>query len=161
MAETLAYLIGLAYNIRRGFPFSTFGETAFILGQNLVVLGLVLGFGGGEQDKRGDKGKGGKGDKGKGRWGGVAALVVGLVTLGYALFDQRVVGMELLKVLQVGAGVLGVASKAPQIWTVWREGGTGQLSAFAVGDLVSSCLLSFLNLPQRFSLFVVGWKEED
>ncbi|MCJ1337012.1 hypothetical protein MMC09_002291 [Bachmanniomyces sp. S44760] len=149
LAETLAYLIGLAYNIRRGFPFSTFGETAFILGQNLVVLGLVLGFGGGEQDKRGDKGKGGKGDKGKGRWGGVAALVVGLVTLGYALFDQRVVGMELLKVLQVGAGVLGVASKAPQIWTVWREGGTGQLSAFAVFNYLAGSLTRIFTTLQE------------
>ncbi|RYO66413.1 hypothetical protein AA0116_g2878 [Alternaria tenuissima] len=30
------------------------------------------------------------------------------------------------------AGVLSVASKVPQILTIWSEGGTGQLSAFAV-----------------------------
>ena len=35
--------------------------------------------------------------------------------------------------LMAGAGTLGVVSKLPQIWTVWKEGGTGQLSAFAVG----------------------------
>lgn len=46
--------------------------------------------------------------------------------------DERVVGEGALTALQLGANVLGVVSKAPQIWTVWREGGTGQLSAFAV-----------------------------
>jgi mannose-P-dolichol utilization defect protein 1 len=34
--------------------------------------------------------------------------------------------------LQAGAGVIGVASKLPQIFTIWQEGGTGQLSSFAV-----------------------------
>jgi mannose-P-dolichol utilization defect protein 1 len=44
--------------------------------------------------------------------------------------------------LQAGAGALGVASKLPQIITVWQQGGTGQLSAFAVS----------LQYPASFSI---------
>lgn len=68
-----------------------------------------------------------------GKSAAAAGFVAGLAVVAYALFDGRVVDGRLLGYLQAGAGVLGVASKAPQIWTVWRTGGTGQLSAFAVG----------------------------
>jgi len=67
-----------------------------------------------------------------GQSAGAAAWVAGLAAAGAALFREDVVNVKQLSWLQAGAGVLGVASKAPQIYTVWREGGTGQLSAFAV-----------------------------
>jgi len=57
----------------------------------------------------------------------VAGVVYALLFSGENLVDREIMGY-----LQVGAGALGVASKVPQIWTVWKEGGTGQLSAFAV-----------------------------
>ncbi len=64
-----------------------------------------------------------------------AVFVAGLAAAGFALFGTSgLVDMKTLAYLQAGAGVLGVASKVPQIWTVWREGGTGQLSAFAVSS---------------------------
>lgn len=62
---------------------------------------------------------------------GFAAGVIGGV--GALMGDKGPVDMGVLGTLQAGAGALGVASKVPQIWTVWRNGGTGQLSAFAVG----------------------------
>lgn len=117
--ETASYLISLAYNVRQGFPFSTYGETALIAAQNVVIAVLVLRFGG--------------------RSAAAAGFVAALAVAGGALFDARVVDGRLLGVLQAGAGVLGVASKAPQIWTVWRAGGTGQLSAFAVCSFFSEC----------------------
>lgn len=113
MLETGSYLISLAYNVRQGFPLSTYGETALIAAQNVVIAVLVLRYGG--------------------RSAGVAGgFVAGLGGVVWGLFDERVVGGRALGWLQAGAGVLGVASKGPQIWTVWREGGTGMLSAFAV-----------------------------
>ncbi|KAF2085171.1 monosaccharide-P-dolichol utilization protein [Saccharata proteae CBS 121410] len=112
LLETSAYLIGLAYNVRQGFPFSTFGETAFILVQNVAIAALVLHYGG--------------------KSAGAAVWVAGLAAAGYALFNADLVDAKTLSLLQAGAGVLGVASKAPQILTIWKEGGTGQLSAFAV-----------------------------
>ncbi|MCJ1471788.1 hypothetical protein MMC13_000429 [Lambiella insularis] len=110
--ETLAYVISLAYNTRMGFPFSTYGETALIAAQNVVIAALVLHF--------------------SGKGSTAAAFVAGVGTLGWALMREQVVSGGLLGQLMVGSGILGVVSKAPQIWTVWKEGGTGQLSAFAV-----------------------------
>ena len=112
LLESTAYLISLAYNIRHGFPFSTYGETALILAQNVVISSLVLKYGG------------------KGTW--VSVWVAGLAAAGTALFRADVVDTKMLAWAQAAAGVLGVASKVPQIATIWAQGGTGQLSAFAV-----------------------------
>ncbi|KAI9807922.1 MAG: hypothetical protein M1825_005228 [Sarcosagium campestre] len=112
LLETTAYLITLAYNVRQGFPFSTYGESALIAAQNVVIAALVLQF--------------------AGRGAAAAVFVAGLAAAGYAIFNADLVNLQQLGYLQAGAGVLGVASKLPQIWTVWKQGGTGQLSAFAV-----------------------------
>ncbi|KAG9189760.1 hypothetical protein G6011_06628 [Alternaria panax] len=112
LLESSSYLISLAYNVRHGFPFSTYGETALILVQNIAIASLVLKY--------------------SGRGLGVAGWVGGLIAGGAALFNEQWVDAEKLSLLQATAGVLGVASKVPQILTVWSEGSTGQLSAFAV-----------------------------
>jgi mannose-P-dolichol utilization defect protein 1 len=112
LLESSSYLISLAYNVRHGFPFSTYGETALILVQNIAIASLVLKY--------------------SGRGLGIAGWISGLAVAGAALFNDQWVGAERLSLLQATAGVLGVASKVPQILTVWNEGGTGQLSAFAV-----------------------------
>lgn len=126
--ETASYLISLAYNARQGFPFSTYGETAFIAVQNVAIAVLVLQYSG---------------------KGAVAiAWVAALVAAGYALFNAGIVDLNTLSYLQAGAGLLGVASKLPQIITIWREGGTGQLSAFAVSILLKlSCLEIVVLIP--------------
>ena len=110
--ETCGFVASLAYNARQGFPFSTYGETALIAVQNAVICVLVLHF--------------------RGRDGVAGGFVAGLGAGLWALMREEVVGGRELGYVQAVAGNLGVASKVPQIWTVWREGGTGQLSAFAV-----------------------------
>lgn len=116
LLETSAYLITLAYNIRNGFPFSTFGETALILGQNVIISVLVLNYSGRAT---------------------MAAVLVAVLAGSFAtLFAENLLDMNTLSYLQAGAGVLGVASKVPQILAILQEGGTGQLSAFAVCYLV-------------------------
>jgi mannose-P-dolichol utilization defect protein 1 len=112
LLETSAYLISLAYNVRQGFPFSTYGETGLIMAQNVVISVLVLNY--------------------SGRASIAAVFVAALATSAFTLFSKDLIDMNTLKLLQGGAGVLGVASKLPQILAVWQEGGTGQLSAFAV-----------------------------
>lgn len=114
LLETTSYLISLAYNVRNGFPFSTYGETALILGQNIVITVLVLNYSG---------------------RAGVAALFAAVLAAAAAtLFTGGAVDMAALGYLQAGAGALGVASKVPQIAAIWQEGGTGQLSAFTVSS---------------------------
>ena len=112
LLETASYLISLAYNVRNGFPFSTYGETALILGQNVVITALVLNY--------------------SGRAGVAALFVAALAGASGALFTEGVLDMGALGYLQAGAGTLSVASKVPQILAIWQEGGTGQLSAFTV-----------------------------
>jgi mannose-P-dolichol utilization defect protein 1 len=118
LLESSAYLISLSYNVRHGFPFSTYGETALILVQNIVIASLVLKY--------------------SGNGIGIAGWIGGLIAAGAALFNADWIGDERLSLLQATAGVLGVASKVPQILTIWSEGGTGQLSAFAVSHTHSS-----------------------
>ncbi|KAG5989805.1 hypothetical protein E4U52_005233 [Claviceps spartinae] len=120
LLETSAYLITLAYNVRNGFPFSTFGETALILGQNIIISVLVLKYSGRAS---------------------MAAVLVAVLAAGLAtLFADNVLDMKTLSYLQAGAGVLGVASKLPQIVAIQQQGGTGQLSAFAVFNYLAGSL---------------------
>ena len=120
LLESGAYLISLSYNIRHKFPFSTYGETALILAQNIAIASLVLNY--------------------SGKRAGIAAWLAGLAAAGTVLFREDIVDFKTLAWLQAASGVLGVASKVPQIATIWREGGTGQLSAFAVGsDIACDC----------------------
>ncbi|CAD6449007.1 2e8566a3-0143-484a-9ccf-8cac7ee7f0b5 [Sclerotinia trifoliorum] len=120
LLETSAYLISLAYNYRSEFPFSTYGETALIMVQNVVIAVLVLNY--------------------SGRASTAALFVAGLAASAFTLFSGNMLDMQQLAYLQAGAGVLGVASKLPQILTVWQEGGTGQLSAFAVFNYLAGSL---------------------
>ncbi|KAL7799454.1 monosaccharide-P-dolichol utilization protein [Trichoderma afarasin] len=129
LLETSAYLISLAYNVRNGFPFSTFGETAFIMGQNVVIAMLVLNY--------------------SGRPATAALFVAALAVSAAALFADNVVDMQALSYLQAGAGVLGVASKVPQILAIWQEGGTGQLSAFAVFNYLAGSLTRIFTTLQE------------
>ena len=112
MLETTALLVNLAYSTRSQFPFSTYGETALISLQNIAITLLVLHYS---------------------RRDGAAATFIAAIASGfYTLFSEDIVDMKLLAWLQAGGGILGVSSKLPQIWTIWQQGGTGQLSAFAV-----------------------------
>ncbi|KAI0473920.1 mannose-P-dolichol utilization defect 1 protein [Xylariaceae sp. FL0804] len=120
LLETTSYLITLAYNFRNGFPFSTFGETVLIMGQNIIITVLVLNY--------------------SGRASIAALFVAALATGVVTLFSGSIVDMQRLSYLQAGAGVLGVASKVPQIAAIFAEGGTGQLSAFTVFNYLAGSL---------------------
>ncbi|KAJ9151930.1 Mannose-P-dolichol utilization defect 1 protein [Pleurostoma richardsiae] len=129
LLETSSYLISLAYNVRNGFPFTTYGETALILCQNVVITVLVLNYSG---------------------RAGIAGLFVAALAVSVAtLFSEKVLDMHALSYLQAGAGALGVASKVPQIVAIWQEGGTGQLSAFAVFNYLVGSLVRIFTTFQE------------
>ncbi|KAF5720420.1 mannose-P-dolichol utilization defect 1 [Fusarium mundagurra] len=120
LLETASYIISLAYNFRNGFPFSTYGETALIVGQNVIISVLVLNY--------------------SGRASLAAVFVAALAATVATLFAENVVDAQTLSYLQAGAGVLSVSSKLPQILTIFQQGGTGQLSAFAVFNYLAGSL---------------------
>ena len=145
LLETSAFAISLAYSARNGFPFSTYGENALVAVQNVIIAALILHLGG--------------------KSAGAAAFVGGAAAAGYALANDSIVNMGMLSQLMAGAGALGMAAKVPQIYTIWQQGGTGQLSAFAVSPPCSNlqgCLLSSRNslicwcLGLHVSLWITG-----
>lgn len=119
--ETASFLVTLAYNVRSGFPFSTYGESSFILIQDVVIAVLILVYS---------------------RQTPIAgAFLAAIGSAIYALFiNDNMVSNEQMKTLQAGAGVLSIASKLPQILAVYSQGGTGQLSAFAVFNYLAGSL---------------------
>lgn len=123
--ETASYTVTLAYSIRNGFPFSTFGETAFIAIQDVAIATLILVY--------------------SGKSSSAAAFIAVFAAVAYALLGPgEIVDIKTLGYLQAGAGLLGLAAKVPQILTIWNEGSTGQLSAFAVSEIP---ILSFKLSP--------------
>lgn len=113
LLETASFVITLAYNIRNGFPFSTYGETSLIAIQDVVISVLILVY-----------------SKRTAQAGAFLAAVGSAV---YALIvSDTIVTTAQMTSLQAGAGALSIASKLPQILAVYNQGGTGQLSAFAV-----------------------------
>ncbi|EGP87108.1 unnamed protein product [Zymoseptoria tritici ST99CH_1A5] len=129
LLETASYLVTLVYNVRNQFPFSTYGETALIAVQNVAIAVLVLQY--------------------SGRGAAAAVFVAGLAAAGYALYNEGIVDMGMLKYIQAGAGLLGVASKLPQIVAIAQQGGTGQLSAFAVFNYLAGSLARIFTTLQE------------
>jgi mannose-P-dolichol utilization defect protein 1 len=113
LLETASFVITLAYNIRNGFPFSTYGETSLIAIQDVVISVLVLAY------------------SKKTAQAGAFLAAVGSAVYALIVSDTLVTDAQ-MKSLQAGAGALSIASKLPQILTIYTQGGTGQLSAFAV-----------------------------
>jgi mannose-P-dolichol utilization defect 1 len=119
--ETASFLINLAYNIRSGNPFSTYGEVSLILVQDVLICAMILFY--------------------SGKASQTGALMAALGGATYALLgNPDIVSQKQMTQLQAGAGVLSIASKLPQIFTVWAQGGTGQLSAFAVFNYLAGSL---------------------
>lgn len=110
--ETTAFLITLGYNVRQGFPFSTYGESAFIAIQNVFITLLALHYG--KQNSA------------------AAITVVALGAALYALFSHGGITFQTLQYLQTLTIPIALGSKIPQIFTIFKNKSTGQLSAFAV-----------------------------
>lgn len=121
--ETLGYIISLAYGFRMNFPFTTFGETALIGIQNIVVCMLILTY----------SGK-------KGAAGAFLAFMLGLV---YLLTDPTKTGLitEQNMVLLQGLTIpLSLFSKIPQVMANFKNKSTGQLSVFSVVNYLAGSL---------------------
>jgi len=114
LMETLAVSVNFAYNLRMGNPFTSYGETLFISGQNLMIVVLLAVY----RQK----------------------FMLLLVVLGaYSVFMSGLLLPNLypldgnwLAYLQAATLPLAACSRLPQIHQTWRSGHTGQLSALTV-----------------------------
>ncbi|KAJ3200107.1 hypothetical protein HDU83_007644 [Entophlyctis luteolus] len=110
--ETLSILFSLGYNVWKANPFSTYGESAFILAQNAIILLLLTVF-----SKK-------------------YVSLIGIATLfsafSYLLFFSSHLPADVFISLQWASIVISTASKLPQIHANYSAGTTGQLSAITV-----------------------------
>lgn len=133
LLEAIACVIGLAYNIRHGHPFSTFGETFFVAIQDLIILGLMLHY------------------TRRNNWAFIVLfsflLVAGVLghTSRFVQVDGTVVTSFFISentstFLQKSIIPITLLSKIPQIIENYSNKSTGQLSAFAVFNYFAGSL---------------------
>lgn len=121
--DTAATAITVAYNLRNGFPWSTYGEMVFLLAQNAVLIFLITSYSSRPTVPR------------------LVPLVLLFSTLAYALSSTSLVPPSTLAFLQTLTIPLALSSKLPQIVSNFRAGSTGQLSAFLVFNSLAGCAL--------------------
>lgn len=136
--ETIGTTFSSVYFVRRGFPFSSFGETTFIMVQNCIILSLIVFF---EKLPR------------------VGAVVCALSfsTL-LTLLCSPLVPLRALVVLQVCSIPILNLAKIPQILLNWRRKATGELSPITLGlQLLGNVARIFTTLAQvRDPLMLTG-----
>jgi len=126
--ETFCYLVTCAYSHRNGFPFSTYGENAFLGLQNIMITVLIIYFP--SSTLRRSASAPSNLPKVFGAVVASVALIVALVSL----------PKETIAFLQMTTLPLGLFSKLPQIAQNHRAKSTGQLSTFAVVAQILGCL---------------------
>ncbi|KAK3804785.1 MAG: monosaccharide-P-dolichol utilization protein [Linnemannia gamsii] len=133
LLETLACIIGLAYNIRHGHSLSTYGETFFVAIQDLIILGLMLHY------------------TGKNirafiilssflLLGSILGITTRSVQDDGSVVTSFIVSESALAFLQEYAILIILFSKIPQIIENYKNKNTGQLSAFAVFNYFAGSL---------------------
>ncbi|KAK4537002.1 hypothetical protein CDCA_CDCA10G3027 [Cyanidium caldarium] len=108
--ETLSISFSLCYAVRHRFPFETYGESAFVLVQNVAIIALMHRF-----EPQPD------------------ALTTGLfmaaqLSLLWVLLSPAWTAMSTVSLLQALSIPLLNGSRVPQIIANWRNRSTGQLS---------------------------------
>lgn len=108
--ENISYMIAIVYNFRYDYPFSTFGESVFLLIQGFILVGLFALY-----NKR------------------LALIALGLpVFLAMAYYLYVLCPLEQLAFFQAGTIALFASSRLPQIYSNYRNGTTGVLSIVTV-----------------------------
>ncbi|KAF9955533.1 hypothetical protein BGZ72_003645 [Mortierella alpina] len=133
MLETLACVISLAYNIRQNNPISTYGETFFVTIQNLAILGLMLHYAG----------------KNTSAFvilssflfmGNLLGRTTQFTHMDGSVVSSALVSQGALAFLQAATIPINLFSKVPQIIENYKNGNTGQLSAFTVFNYFAGSL---------------------
>lgn len=123
----VTYCISITYNYRSvEAPFTTYGEAVFILLQDIIIIYLILHYN---------------------KQAGAALLSVPL-SLGL-LVGLQYIPLALVQTLQLAAIPATTASRLPQIYTNWKNGHTGDLSAITVfGFALGSIARIFTSLKE-------------
>ncbi|GAA98450.1 uncharacterized protein L969DRAFT_47599 [Mixia osmundae IAM 14324] len=136
LLDTAGLLIVLAYNVRLGFPFSTWGENLFLFVQNFIIISLILGYSArqGLHPKAPVSSSHSKTTR-------VLPFWVGMALVTYLFMDNTpLIPTKILRGLLTLTIPLAISSKLPQIVTNAKNGSTGQLSSFLVFNSFAGCV---------------------
>lgn len=124
--EILAITFNLSYSYVSGFPFSAYGDGAFLALQTVIIACLILHYGG-------------------------STLKAGLLFVAYAIFCFVLMGgltpLHVLWTIQAFNIPILLVGKSVQAITNYRNGSTGQLSA------VTCFMLFFGSLARIFTSY--------
>lgn len=136
--ETLGTTFSAVYFARRAFPFSTYGETVFIMIQNLVLLSLIVFY---QKLPRAP----------------AVALTILYLTLVVSLLSPFV-PFSLLVILQLCSIPILNLARVPQIVLNYRRKATGELSPITLGlQLLGNIARIFTTIAQvKDPLMMVG-----
>jgi len=113
--DTTATLVCMAYAVRNQWAWTTYGETWLFLAQELIILAMMQYYPSPNYFR-------------------LVSLVATVTLTTTALLSEWCVPMSLLTILNTAAIPFFIGSKVPQIIENYRNGGTGQLSAWTVGN---------------------------
>jgi mannose-P-dolichol utilization defect protein 1 len=138
--ELISVTISFAYNYSKGYPFMTFGESAFVAIFNLLIIAQILSFE-----------HGGFGLQGLGGFAIYGAALYALLT--------GIVPPSVLQILQGCVTPIVIASRLPQIWESYRTKSTGQLSFITWGLNLGGSLARIFTTIQEVDdpLVLVGY----
>lgn len=158
LLDTAATGITVAYNIRNEFPWSTYGESVFLLAQNVscratdssdqeltlgpqvVIIALIILY-----SNRGSKAV------------PTLLLTLGAIALSAYLLSSPLLSLQTLKLLLTASIPISLSSKLPQIISNFRLGSTGQLSAFLVFNSLAGCLARVYTTSTETGDDVLWW----
>jgi uncharacterized protein with PQ loop repeat len=107
LIETWAFLIVLAYNLRRNNPFSTYGEGFFITCQNIIILLMMLYY----------------------QKASLSSFMLLLASFALSgILFSPLFPAPVLSYLQLSTLFLALGSKCPQIYVNFKNKSTGALS---------------------------------
>ncbi|ORX45819.1 mannose-P-dolichol utilization defect 1 protein [Piromyces finnis] len=132
--EILALLISISYNVRFGYPFTTWGEYPFMAIQCFIVLFLIYFY------KKTRK--------------NLAYLLAPLLIL-LVIFNQTFIPNKLLQILQTCTVGITIAGRLPQIFANYKNRSTGELSALTVFFQCAGSLARVFTTLQEVDDYVV------
>ncbi|ORY86741.1 hypothetical protein BCR35DRAFT_302478 [Leucosporidium creatinivorum] len=138
LLDTAATGITVAYNVRNEFPWSTYGESVFLLVQNVVIITLIVLY-----SPRSSP--------------ATLALILGALGTSTYLLSSPLTPLSTLKLLLSASIPLSLSSKLPQIISNFKLGSTGQLSAFLVFNSLAGCLARVYTTSTETGDIVLWW----
>jgi mannose-P-dolichol utilization defect protein 1 len=165
--ETFAYGITTAYSARNLFPFSQYGENAFLAVSDIIILALFFLYGPGGTLQPNAKSLIAVlvGSVGFSLWLASETLCPPVIrecrhtaTRAYLANDSHhITRLDVVSALQASTVPLTVLSKAPQIASNHRLRSTGNLSAFAVFNSFLGCAVRVFTTGQETGDSLVWW----